>query len=380
MGQARLQGMSIHQLSPLGIPRPRPAPGLPDRARELPAQADEVQPGKGRRQVMAAGLLGLVGVGALGGAGLHQAAHAPICQQSQQIVGWESGLCVSNSVGVGGATAWRYLQTPFHVKDALQTWDSGHHQVIPAPPQAAETSNPQDLQVISWNLHHGQSQDSTGARPQLDTMIDTLQEYDADILLLQEVNPKDASRLARELGMQGYFAASTPVQGNMILLRPDFQVREDQVVVTTPEKSAGATLKDWLIHGGGIHEPRTLQILDVTLPNGESAVIWNTHHLTGSYTPEQQEIAASRLGNALEESIQPGELVIGGGDLNANRDSHPLLARLNALEGVSGEALNIDWIYSSDSMPREFFSQRVEAEGRMVSDHPLVGARLQLPS
>lgn len=372
--------MSLSKLSPLQTAPPQRLPRLPQ-SQETPAESFESSGSSRKSKILAGTMLGITGLGALAGAGLHQAAHAPICQQTQQVVGWESGPCVSQSLGVGGATAWRYLQTPGHLPGALNSWNSGRHQVIAAPNQAENTQDAQNLKVLSWNLHHGVSQDSTGARPQLETMIDTLQEQDADVLLLQEVNPKDASRLAEELGMQGFYAASTPVQGNMILLRPDFEVGQESVTVTTGQdpSQATTTLKDWLLNGGGSHEPRTLQILDVKLPNGQPAVLWNTHHLTGTYSPEQHQESAQIVQQALQERIQPGELVIGGGDLNANRASHPLLAGLEQIEGVRGEGQNIDWIYSSQSMESEFFHQRVEHQGVMVSDHPLVGAQLRLP-
>lgn len=372
--------MSISKLSPLQVAPPKGRPRLPE-SHETPAESHAPSDSSGKKKILAGTLLGITGLGALAGAGLHQAAHAPICQQTQQIVGWESGPCVSQSLGVGGATAWRYLQTPGHLQGALRSWNSGRHQVIAAPSHGQNTQDAQNLKVISWNLHHGVSQDSTGARPQLDTMIDNLQEQDADILLLQEVNPKDAARLAKELGMQGFYAASTPVQGNMILLRPDFEVLQESVTVTTGQdpSQATTTLKDWMLNGGGSHEPRTLQILDVELPNGQPAVVWNTHHLTGTYSPEQHEESAHIVQQSLQERIQPGELVIGGGDLNANRADHPLLQGLGQIEGVRGEAQNIDWIYSSQSIESEFFHQRVEHQGVMVSDHPLVGAQLRIP-
>lgn len=318
----------------------------------------------------------------LGAAGVHAAAHLPLCQQTQQVVGWEHGQpCVSRDVAVQGATAWRYTGAPFHLKDQLDSWRTGHHQVLSAPDQAAGLGDSRDLKVVSWNLHHGLSQDATGARPQLDTMIENLQEENADLVLLQEVQPGHALKLTEALGMQGYYAMSTPVQGNMILLRPDIQVRAESVTFTTgqPAQDPLGTLKDWVTAGGGPSEPRNVQILKVEMPDGQAGLIWNTHHLTGDYSLQQKQAAADTLVSALRQNLQPGEWMVGGGDLNASGSSSPLVAGLSQLPGVTGQQRNIDWIYASDSARAQLSGQSVESGGVMVSDHPLVRADLTLP-
>ena len=368
-------------LSPL-TPASRISPPAP----VPPSVPDSFQPDSEPRQhpghkVLAYSMLALTGLGALGGAGVQAAAHLPICQQTQQIVGWEHGQpCVSLDLGVQGATAWRFLDAPFQLNQQLNAWQSGHHQILAAPAHAPKLGEDDQLKVVSWNLHHGLSQDRTGARPQLDTMIDQLQHEDADVVLLQEVQPKDAPRLARELNMQGYLAMSTPVQGNLILLRPDIQVQDESITYTTgnPAGRTWDTLKDWVTQGSGAAEPRNLQILRVTMPDGQQGLIWNTHHLTGDYSQEQKAAAAQSALEALNSQARPGDLIVGGGDLNASNPDSPLIEGLQHWSGVTGHQKNIDWIFASDSTHAEASSEVVSQGGVMVSDHPLVRANLSL--
>lgn len=371
---------SLSGLSPLparGRPPQRSEPPPPEWPEDGPP---EVPDGHLGRKLLAGAALGLTGMGLLATAGGYVAAHAPICQ-TQQVVGWENGgPCVSLEVAVNGATAWRYTKAPFNLSDALDSWQTGHHRVIPAEAEAPRLGQSDQLKVVSWNLHHGLSQDSTGARPQLDTMIEQLQAENADVLLLQEVNPSDAERLADELDMQGYFATSTPVQGNLILLRPDIEVHGESVTFTTGQRPAErwGTLKDWVTGRGGQNEPRTLQILNVTMPDGREGLIWNTHHLTGTYTDEQRQEAAEVALREIHRQLRPDQLHIGGGDLNANDASSPLIRGLNQLPGVTGHQRNIDWIYASDSTHARFSGGAVDERGVMVSDHVLVRAELEL--
>jgi endonuclease/exonuclease/phosphatase family metal-dependent hydrolase len=359
-------------------PGARPAP--PD---EPSPSADEFRPeepdsGKRGRKVLALGMLGLSGLAGLGAAGVHAAATLPVCQGQQQIVGWESGrACVSMDTALQGSTAWRYAQGVPHLPGALHSWEGGHNVVTGAPAGSRELGEAQTLKTVSWNLHHGLSQDGTGARPQLDQMVEHLQREDADVVLLQEVPPGDVSRLTQDLGMQGYYAQTTPVQGNLILLRPDIEVQQQSVVFTTGEPSSGwGTLKSWVQGGGGQQEPRNLQILRAELPDGQSVTLWNTHNMTSKYTPEQLQQAARIVRENLQEAIQPGDLVVGGGDLNANRPGQAILDELSQIEGMHGQQRNIDWIYST--APSQFSHQTVEHQGVMVSDHPLVRAQVDL--
>lgn len=335
----------------------------------------------GGRKVLAFGVLGLGTLGGLAAVGLHATATLPICQNQQQIAGWEKGQpCVSMDTALQGSTAWRYADGIFHLPGAMDSWNSQQNTVIQAPGGAQHLGQSEELRVVSWNLHHGLSQDSTGARPQFDLMVDQLQAENADVVLLQEVAPGDAARLAQDLGMQGYYAQTTAVQGNLILLRPDIQVQDQSVTFTTGEQpgSGWETLKDWVSGRGGQQEPRNLQILRAELPDGQNITVWNTHNLTGEYTPEQREQAAQIIRERLQESIQPGDQVVGGGDLNANNPGQAIIKHLAQIEQMRGQQANIDWIYSSS--PGQFSSQTVEHEGMMVSDHPLVRAQVDLSS
>lgn len=374
--------MSLSALSPLtrsASPKPAmPKPVLP--GSQEPVDRLESEPASGTstgHKVLAGAMLGLTGLSVLGGVALHQAATAPVCQQTQQVVGWESGrLCVSHDVAMAGSTAWRMSQVPFHTADALNSWESGQHIVFAGPQNGSQTTDGESLQVVSWNLHHGLSSDATGARPQLDTMVDTLKAEEADVYLLQEVDPKFAGDIAEQMGMTGYYAVSTPVQGNLILINPDIEVREAGVAITAgarPGDGVG-TLADWLTKGAGEYEPRNLQVLDVTLPSGQQAVLWNTHHPTSKYSEEQHQQAAQAVRQTLESRIQPGELVIGGGDLNAASANHPLLQQLGQVDGLQGHHDRIDWIYTSEAANVDFSSTQIEHNGSPVSDHPLVRA------
>jgi endonuclease/exonuclease/phosphatase family metal-dependent hydrolase len=373
--------VSIRQLSPLHT-----TPGPQTRPPELPKSADDGDrydpggPENNKRKWLAGAALGITGLGMLGGAGVYAGAHLPVCQSTQQIVGWEQGPCVSQSVAQNAATAWRYTHAPFHVGDALDGWSSGQSQVINSDAASEQATTPGEVTVVSWNLHHGQSQDVTGARPQLDTMISTLQAQDADILLLQEVAPQHADDLAEALDMQGYYAASTPVQGNLILLRPDIEVTSNSVAVTTGQSPSNGlgTLTEWILDGKGAGEPRNIQVLDVTLPGGQEAVVWNTHNMTGEYPGEMHERGAQIAVGAIRKHLDPGEIVIGGGDLNARSTVHPLVRELEELP-IQGHSVNIDWIYASDGLPVEFQHQRIREGDIMVSDHILVRATIDTP-
>lgn len=328
---------------------------------------------------MAFGLLGLGSLAGLGGAGLHAAATLPVCQSQQQIVGWEKGhACVSMETAIQGSTGWRYAEGVFHLPGALDSWNSQQNTVLQAPEGSQRLGESSELKVVSWNLHHGLSQDSTGARPQLDLMVDQLQREDADVVLMQEVAPGDAARLAHDLGMRGFYAQTTAVQGNLILLRPDILVQQQSVTFTTgqPPGSGWNTLKQWVSGRGGPDEPRNLQVLRAELPGGQQAILWNTHNLTGEYTPEQRADAARIIRDKLDDSLQPGDLVVGGGDLNANNGGQAIIHELGQIEQMRGQQHNIDWIYSST--PSQFSSQKVEHDGVMVSDHPLVRAQIEL--
>lgn len=372
--------MSLRQLSPLGPRRfTTPKPPAPP-SRESKAEPGEEKESHLGRKLLAAGALGLTGLSVAAGGATYAASHLPVCEGQQQIVGWENGsACVSMDVALKGATAWRYLPAAFHVDDAMHTWQSGHNLVLNGDAHGGQTAG-DELKVVSWNLHHGQSQDVTGARPQLDDIIDKLQEQHADVYLLQEVAPQHAERLAEELGMRAYFAASTPVQGNMILLDPSIHVSGDSVAVTTgqPPGQGFDTLKEWILHGGGQGEPRNIQVLDVELPGGQSAVIWNTHNLTSDYSPEMQQRAADIAVAEIQKHVDPGEIVLGGGDLNTSHGDHPLIAGLRELP-IQGQHSNIDWLYSSRGVPLEFQSERAQTgDGVMLSDHVMVRGTVNL--
>lgn len=375
--------MSLRNLSPLGPPplvrRGAPSPpSVDDDLHDAYKEADPRADLQGGKWLARAGM-GLTGLALLGGAAVSAGATLPVCQNTQQVVGWENtSPCVSLEAANGAATVSRYTQLPFHTGDALEGLQSGRSQLLNADAQPSNVVNSDELDVVSWNLRHGQSQQATGSRPQLPAMVETLKERAADVYLLQEVAPHDAGRIAEELGMKGYFAASSPVQGNLILLRPDMQVTGNTVAVTTgqnPEQS-GKTLTDWIRNQGGASEPRNIQVLDVTLPGGREAVIWNTHNLTGEYPSEMHERASQIAVNEIQRHLQPGELVIGGGDLNARSPGHPLIDALSSLPGLQSGSEGIDWIFATNGLGMNFRSERVEANGIMVSDHVLVSARL----
>lgn len=369
---SRLVGCSPLKATPVPIP-PSPPP-------------DEPSPEAGRarhrgRKIVTYGMLAAGSLAGVATGLTHAAAHLPVCQEQQQIVGWEQGQpCVSLHTATQGATAWRFLDAPFHLSGAMDSWNGQQNLVLGAPGAAPRMGDSQELKVVSWNLHHGLSQDSTGARPQLDTMIDKLQQEDADVILLQEVSPGHAGQLAESLQMQGFYAQTTLVQGNLILLRPDIQVQDQTATWITGQLPGDGfhTLKEWVTGQGGQTEPRNLQVLQVELPGGQRATLWNTHNLTGDYSPQQRSDASRRLVNQLHESIRPGDLVVGGGDLNARDTSDPIIHDLQELDGVQGQQHNIDWIYSSDTAQARFSGETVQHNGLMVSDHPLVRATLQI--
>lgn len=71
-----------------------------------------------------------------------------------------------------------------------------------------------EFSVTSWNLHHGASEDSDGARPQLKTQIERLKDQKSDIYLLQEVLPWHVKEIVEKTGKVGYYTQSSSRHDN----------------------------------------------------------------------------------------------------------------------------------------------------------------------
>ncbi|MEW6278749.1 MAG: endonuclease/exonuclease/phosphatase family protein [Candidatus Eremiobacterota bacterium] len=347
-----------------------------------PVDPPEVPRRRTLHKVVAGSLLGLSVLGLAGATGVRMLANAPICADSSVKIGWEDGLCVSPEMGTNAGTLWRYLQSVPHLPSTIDRIGSADNAVYhPSGDQPPPRPLMQDgqLRVVSWNLHHGLGRDAEGARPQLDRMIQQMRLDQGDVYLLQEVAPQDAAEIVDALGMPGYFSATSQVQGNLLLVHPDLTVTDQQHEFLTGEPDgiwgSLGEFKEWALAGGGAEELRSLQTVEVRLPDGRTTLLWNTHFLTRTYTPEQRLEANQRLLAELGRQAEPGQIVVGGGDLNSQmEDSLPQALRA---AGHDPHAHNIDFVVTRGVDGVELEGAKLYLpDGSQLSDHPRVIAHV----
>ncbi len=328
------------------------------------------------RKLALGSMLALGVVGTAAGAGSYALAHAPVCAQAAPVALTDHGLCISPELAVKGSHAWRILEGIPSLPDAVQGLDSSENQVLLAEGrpswQAVEGG---DLKVVTWNLHHERSRDADGARPQLDEMIAAMKDQRAGVYLLQEVSPGHVDELVEGLGMHGYYSQTTLLQGNLTLVHPDLPVTTHSQRVLLNDGNGLQELKEWALQGDG-QEPRSLQTVEVRLPSGREALLWNTHMPTHNYTDAQRTEAREAVLDELTRQAQPGQLVVGGGDLNAGADGS--LANELRQDGHEVHAFHIDFVNAKNaSGPTEFEGFKLhDAQGVQISDHPMALARV----
>ncbi|MCA9780543.1 MAG: hypothetical protein KC800_27655 [Candidatus Eremiobacteraeota bacterium] len=312
-----------------------------------------------------------------GGVGL-AARQLPLCESESGLVQFQDGgLCVSPELSTRVDAVHRSVRGELHRGQAVKDLSSQENRVLrPQNP----TNRPPDgeFTVNSWNLHHGTSQNSTGARDQLDVQIQKLRETDADVDLLQEVLPWDAQTIVDGTGKVGYYSQTTPRQGNLILVSPDLVVTQNSRLTLnhdteTSENAAGVVGKQ-----SGL-EPRAAQFLHLTGADtqGRTLAVFNTHLSTGSATPQDRAAEHQVLRQVVERHRGQADVLIGGGDLNT-RDGRDIVQTFKD-DGLRVEGAQIDWLVSDNVAESEVKRVDVKtADGVYVSDHPMVEGRYQI--
>lgn len=366
-----------------GVPGARHTVALEDVPRDayLPGseKSEEGQAPKKKRHLLRKLAIGAAltttALGAAGVGGAYVASHAPICNDPAVTVAvTDDGLCVSRDVGLAGSSAWRILSGIPHLPGAVQSQNSDHNQVFhPAPGSRppAPLMESGHLRVVTYNLHHGRSPDSEGAREQVGEMVGALRDQKADSYLLQEVDPNHVDDLVNGTGMVGYYSQTTIMQGNLLLVHPDLPVTGDSsTMLLNGDGSALGELKDWALHGGG-QEPRSIQTVEVKLPDGRETLLWNTHQPTDDYTDQQKIDARAVTMQVLDQQTAPGELAIGGGDMNAGADGS--LAGELRQDGYDVNAFHIDFINAKNAPGKVSFDgfHLTDSHGVHLSDHPM---------
>ncbi len=343
-------------------------------------ETSEEEPKKKRhllRKLMLGGALTVTALGAAGVGATYVAATAPICADANTTIGLTNdGLCVNQEIGLAGAHGWRILSGLPHLPGAIQGLDSHSNQVfhpdgsVQAPPLMQNG----ELTAVTFNVHHGRSPDDLGARPQVGEIARALHAQKADVYLMQEVAPTDVDDYVNGTGMVGYYSQTTMMQGNLILVHPDLKVNADfsQMLLNGGGSFGDAvrSLENWATNGGGA-EPRGIQTVEVELPNGKEAVLWNTHQPTTDYTDQQRIDARAGTMRVLDEQTEPGQIVIGGGDINAGEDGS-LASDLRAA-GHEVHFYHIDSINTRGATgPVEFEGFHLnDSHGFHLSDHPM---------
>lgn len=381
-----IRGLSTYS----GVPGARHtvAPEEAPRDAYLPESSppQEEEPRKKRhllRKLMAGTALTLTAAGAAGVGGSYLAAHAPICQDAQAVVAvTENGLCVNQEIGLAGAHSWRILAGLPSLPNALDSL-SDHHNQVHRPqgeqPPPAPLMQDGELTAVTFNLHHERSPDAEGARDQTGDIVTALRDQKADVYLLQEVSPDHVDDLVEGTGMVGYFSQTSLTQGNLILVHPQLPVQADssQMLLHGAEGAGEAlgNLKDWVTQGGA-YEPRSLQTVEVGLPNGREAVLWNTHMPTHEYSEQQREDSRDMVMRALDRHSEPGQLVVGGGDINAGEDGS--LANLLRQDGHEVHFYHIDAINARGHRGEVEFEgfHLNDSHGYHLSDHPMARAKI----
>jgi len=372
---------------PPGLKAAAAAPGDVGEPRDVLEVGEEPDEGSGGarigRRMLAGAALALLGAGALGGVALHVGATAPVCPDTSSISLSADGLCVSPELGNKATTLSRALRSPLHFEQSVTDLTSGRSRVVTprdgeAPPQALLASG--DLEVVSWNVHHGTGPEAQGSRDQVQAQISALRQHPADVYLLQEVAPWQADDFAEGLGMRGYYSAANPLGGQLTLVHPDLVVTGNHAqllgrteMAPGDRTAARRILLEWMQEGGE-DSPRLGQLVQVQLPDGRPVTVWNAH-LAGSHDPADAPAQVEDLLDLVGEHSTPGTLVVGGGDLNATKGS-PTLERLEE-EGFATDGQRIDWLVARGSS--------VEAEGHWLrageaslSDHPLLQGEVRL--
>lgn len=236
----------------------------------------------------------------------------------------------------------------------------------PAQP-AADPLPPGEMQFCSWNLHHFRGPTRQGAPQQGEQMLDELRGRGCEVVLLQEVPADQAQRVADRLGMVAYLAETLPGQAMMLLVHPDLRVLHQERVWVYGDESFLPRHAQAEPPERQLLEPRSLQLVRLTTPDGQELLFWNTHLTSGP-----DALYASHRRAQLELCLKYHRgVVLGGGDLNSEEPAEELRQRGYQLGG-----LRLDWLTALgpgrlETTVLDRLRDRNDDEVRL-SDHPLV--------
>jgi endonuclease/exonuclease/phosphatase family metal-dependent hydrolase len=175
------------------------------------------------------------------------------------------------------------------------------------------------VKVLVYNVHAGK--DAAG-RDNLQRVADVVRQYDADIVLLQEVDKgtrrsgkvDQPAEYARRTGYNVAFGRSLDYDGGEygIAVLSRWPIRRDTAIhlpVEPPQERSG-----------GSHEPRVAQRVVIQAPVGE-VVVLNTH--IDASTDERYRLQEARTIMALVKELIDAKAprVIVGGDFNSTPES-----------------------------------------------------------
>lgn len=354
----------------------------PEDSAVVPNSGDQVELSAQEHQKTGMSAWKKVGLGALGVLSLTGAAtaatglvaqHAALCEVDAGTVGWQNGgLCVSPDLSKNVDGVYRTVRGQFHRGDAVEDLASNTNRVVTPDGKVDGTSEDGQFRVMTWNLHHGTSQNSDGARDQIDLQVKQINSKHADVVLLQEVPPWHVNTLVNDTGKVGYYTHTNGRQGDLVLVSPELQVTENSRVTLNHQinsKSDAGKVVD-LSQGD---EPRAAQFLTVTGSDtgGKSTGIFNTHLSTTGATAEQRRAEHQNLMTHVGRLEEGTDVFVGGGDFNT-RDGREVVQSMRD-QGYNVSGATIDWVVSEGLTPTSsVHADAHDAHGVRLSDHPYV--------
>ncbi len=261
------------------------------------------------------------------------------------------------------------------------------------PAQGASTDG--KLRLTNFNVHHLRGRDGDDEGPgQTDRIVEELRARPSDVYTLQEVPPDQAQELADRLGYHGFFARTTDTQGNLMLVNPEVEVKNQRkVLLNTGETGNSAATGDALDRYDDedddvarlVYEPRSGQLLDLELPGGKRTVVTNTHLTAG--TPSNgadgqtfgamRESQITRLQYEIGRFAAPGEQVVQAGDLNTWEGEVQGWDRQQLLAGYDKDRRQpeqLDWVMARNGNANLTEYRELFDGDQQVSDHPILRA------
>lgn len=378
-----ISSSNIPSASPLGLRSlPRRAPAESGQSPAVSIPGDQVDLSAEQHQKTGLSAWKKIGLGALGALSLTGGAtaatglvaqHAALCEVNSSTVGWQNGgLCVSPDLSKNVDGVYRTVRGQFHRGDAVEDLASDTNRLIVPDGKVDGSDEDGQFRLMTWNLHHGTSQNADGARDQIGLQVKQIKAQHADVVLLQEVPPWHVNALVNGTGKVGYYTHTNGRQGDLVLVSPELQVTGNSRVTLnhqiTSESDAGKVVD--LSQGD---EPRAAQFLTIQGADtgGKSTGIFNTHLSTTGATAEQRRAEHQNLMTHVGHLQEGTEVFAGGGDFNT-RDGREVVQSMRD-KGYNVTGATIDWVVSEGLAPSSSaHADSHDPQGVRLSDHPYV--------